>query len=51
MKKLLLQVDVFSHRGTDPAATFLHRPTENHDVTDTEFLVDAGGYLVGPRPS
>ena len=30
---------------TDPAAAFLHRLTENHDVADTEFLTDAGGYL------
>ena len=43
--KLLLEVDVFSRRETDPAAAFLHRLTENHDVADTEFLVDAGGYL------
>ena len=43
--KLLLEVDVFSRRGTDPAAAFLHRLTEKHDVSDTEFLTDAGGYL------
>jgi len=43
--KLLLGIDVHSSRGTDPAAAFLHRPTEKHDVSDTEFLVDAGGYL------
>jgi transposase-like protein len=43
--KLLLEVDVYSRRGTDPAAAFLHRLTEKHDVADTEFLVDAGGYL------
>jgi transposase-like protein len=43
--KLLLEVDVFSRRGTDPAAAFLHRLTEKHDVAETEFLVDAGGYL------
>ena len=24
---------------------FLHRLTEKHDVSETEFLVDAGGYL------
>jgi len=24
---------------------FLYRPTENHDIAETEFLVDAGGYL------
>ena len=43
--KLLLEVDVFSHRGTDPAAAFLHRLTQKHDVADAVFLVDAGGYL------
>jgi putative transposase len=43
--KLLLEVDVYSRRGTDPAAAFLHRLTEKHDVNDTEFLVDGGGYL------
>jgi len=26
-------------------AAFLHRLTEKHDVSDAEFLVDAGGYL------
>ena len=43
--KLLLEVDVYSRRGTDPAAAFLHRLIEKHDVSETEFLVDAGGYL------
>jgi len=43
--KLLLEVDVYSRRGTDPVAAFLHRLTEKHDVSETEFLVDAGGYL------
>jgi putative transposase len=43
--KLLLEVDVFSRRGTDPAAAFLHRLTEKHEVSDTEFLVDGSGYL------
>ncbi|MFB9811557.1 IS6 family transposase [Haloarcula sebkhae] len=43
--KLLLEVDVFSRRGTDPAAASLHRLTQKHDVAETEFLVDAGGYL------
>ena len=36
---------MFSHCGTDPAAAFLHRLTEKHKVSDTEFLTDAGGYL------
>uniref|UniRef100_UPI00235E39D8 IS6 family transposase n=1 Tax=Halococcus sp. PRR34 TaxID=3020830 RepID=UPI00235E39D8 len=43
--KLLLEVKVFSRRGTDPAAAFLHRLTEKHEVSDAEFLTDAGGYL------
>jgi putative transposase len=43
--KLLLEIDVHSRRGTDPTAAFLHRLTENHDISDREFLVNAGGYL------
>ena len=43
--KLLLEVDVFSCCGTDPAAAFSHRLTEKHDVADAEFLVDGVGYL------
>ena len=43
--KLLLGVDVYSRRGTDPAAAFLHRLTEKHDVSDAEFLVDGSGHL------
>lgn len=43
--KLLLEIDAYSRRGTDPAAAFLHRLTEKHDLGETEFLVDAGGYL------
>ena len=42
--RLLLKIDVFSRRGTDPAVAFLHRLTAKHDVSDTEFLTDAGGY-------
>jgi len=43
--KLLLEVNVFSRRGTDPAAAFLHRLTQKHNVDETEFPVNAGGYL------
>jgi len=43
--RLLLKVDVYSRRGRDPAAAFLHRLTEKHDVAETEFLVDGAGYL------
>jgi len=42
---LLLEVNLYSRRRTDPAAAFLHRLTEKHNVADTEFLIDAGGYL------
>jgi len=41
----LLEIDVVGRRGTDPAAAFLHRLTHKYDLTVTEFLVDAGGYL------
>jgi putative transposase len=40
----LLDVEVFSHHGIDPAAAFLHKLTETYDVADTDFLVDANGY-------
>jgi len=43
--KVLLDIDVYSRRGTDPAAAFLHRLIETHDVADAEFLVDGAGYL------
>jgi len=36
--KHLLEVDVYSRRGMEPAA-FLHRLTEKHDIVDAEFLV------------
>jgi len=37
---------MYSRRGSNPAAAFLHRLTEKHDVFDAEFLIDAGGYLI-----
>ena len=43
--KLVLDIDVYSRRGVSPAAAFLHRLIEKHEVSDTEFLVDGGGYL------
>ena len=43
--KLLLEVDVVSRRGTDSAAAFLHRITRKHNVAETVFLVNVGGYL------
>jgi transposase-like protein len=43
--KLLLGVDLFERRGTDPAAEFLGRFAEKHDLSDTAFLVNGYGYL------
>jgi hypothetical protein len=42
----LLEIDVFSRRGTDPLAAFHHLLTEKHDLANKGFLVDAGGYLI-----
>ncbi len=41
---VVLDVEVFGRHGTDPAAAFLHRLTEKHDVSETVFLVDGYGY-------
>ena len=35
--KLLLEIDVYSRRGIDTAAAFLHRLTEIHNVSGTSF--------------
>jgi len=35
---------MFRWQGTDPAATFLHRLTEKHDIDDTVFV-----YRLSPR--
>jgi transposase-like protein len=43
--KLLLEIDVFSRRGIGPAAAFLRRLPEKHNLAETDFLVDTGGYL------
>jgi transposase-like protein len=47
--KLLLEVDVYSRHGISPTAAFLHRLIKKHNVSDTEFLVDAGGYQTAPH--
>ncbi|WP_080503476.1 IS6 family transposase [Halococcus thailandensis] len=41
---LVLDVEVFSRRGTDPAAAFLSRLAEHHDLSEAELLVDSFGY-------
>ncbi|MDL0133711.1 IS6 family transposase [Halobacterium salinarum] len=42
--KLILDVALFGRHGTDPAAAFLSRLAEKHDLSDTTFLVDQFGY-------
>jgi len=42
--KLILDAELFGRHGTDPAAAFLHRLTEKHDLSETVFLVDGFGY-------
>ena len=42
--KLILGVDLFGSHGTDPAAAFLHRLSEKHDLSEAVFLVDGFGY-------
>jgi transposase-like protein len=42
--KLILDVQLFGQHGTDPAAAFLHRLREKHDLSETVFLVDGYGY-------
>ncbi|ELY72930.1 transposase [Natrinema pellirubrum DSM 15624] len=41
---MILDVALFGRHGTDPAAAFLHRLTEKHDLSEAEFLVDQFGY-------
>jgi putative transposase len=43
--KLLLGVRISERRGTDPAAAFLGRLAEKHDLSDATFLVDGISYL------
>jgi len=42
--KLILDVELFGRRGTDPAAAFLHGLREKHELSDAVFLVDQFGY-------
>ena len=35
--KLILDVQLFGRRGTDPAAAFLHKLREKHDLSETCF--------------
>lgn len=43
--KLVIDVQLFGRRGTDPAAEFLHWLGEKHDLSEYEFPVDGYGYL------
>ncbi|ELY79757.1 transposase [Natrinema pellirubrum DSM 15624] len=42
--KLILDVALFGRHDTDPAAAFLQRLDEKHDLSEAEFLVDQFGY-------
>ncbi|PCR90376.1 IS6 family transposase [Natrinema ejinorense] len=42
--KVILDVALFSRHGTDPAAAFLQKLREKHDLSEAEFLVDQFGY-------
>ncbi|APX97908.1 IS6 family transposase [Natronorubrum daqingense] len=42
--KLILDAQLFGRHGTDPAAAFLHRLREKHDLSEAVFLVDQFGY-------
>nr|WP_306061206.1 DDE-type integrase/transposase/recombinase [Natronococcus sp. AD5] len=44
--KVVLHVRLSTHRGRDPAETFLTELKEKHRVSDAEFLVDGMGYLI-----
>ena len=41
---VVLDIEVFSRRGTDLAAAFLSRLAEHHDLSEAELLVDSFGY-------
>ena len=43
--KCILDIDVYSRRGTDTAAVFLHRLTEIYELNGAEYLVDGMDYL------
>ena len=43
--KCILDIDVYSRRGTDTAAAFLHRLTEIHELDGAEYFVDGMDYL------
>ncbi len=42
--KLILDVALFGRHGTDPAAAFLQKLHEKHDLSEAEFLADQFGY-------
>lgn len=42
---LLLVIELFSRRGTDPTAAILYRPTEQHNLSVAVLLVVGYGYL------
>jgi len=42
--KLILDVELFGRHGTDPAAAFLHRLREKHDLFHAVFLINQCSY-------
>ena len=42
----VFDVEVFSRRGIGPAAAFLSRLAERHDLSEAELLVDGFGYRI-----
>ena len=44
-QSLLLGVRLTQRRGSSPAAAFLHDLAAQHDLVETEFLVNGRGYL------
>lgn len=49
--KLILDVALFGRHGTDPAAAFLQKLCEKHDLSEAKFLVDQFGYRTISLPS
>ena len=43
--KCIPDIDVYSRRGTDTTAVFLHRLTEIYELNGAEYLVDGMDYL------
>ncbi len=49
--KLIIDIEFFGRRGTDPAAAFLQRLTEKQHLECEMFLIDGCGYLTATSRS